>query len=195
MALQTLNLKISSGLRPSLSAPQSKRVSYSPVAYVELLSFILIVIEDAQCFNSILEPSSEIRIALLSPIHEYCAHLKIVGFSYQTQILQKSVPEHRTPPQIFFECAPLHAFHTNVDAFRRNVMHAFLIHTNVDAFRRNVMHAFHTNVDAFRRNLKLMRAHSLVTMVTSVAILYAKWRHVNSVHAAIRGMHICLTPS
>jgi hypothetical protein len=63
----------------------------------------------------------------------------------------------------------MHAFHTNVDAFRRNVMHAF--HTNVDAFRRNFMHAFHTNVDAFRRNLKLMRAHSLVTMVTSVAIL------------------------
>jgi hypothetical protein len=48
-------------------------------------------------------------------------------------------------------------------------MHAF--HTNVDAFRRNFMHAFHTNVDAFRRNLKLMRAHSLVTMVTAVAIL------------------------
>jgi hypothetical protein len=67
-------------------------------------------------------------------------------------------------------------------------MHAF--HTNVDAFRRNFMHAFHTNVDAFRRNLKLMRAHSLVTMVTSVAIFsastlkeisfwkefFAKWR-------------------
>jgi hypothetical protein len=33
---------------------------------------------------------------------------KVVGFSYQTQILQKSVPEHRTPLQIFFECAPLH---------------------------------------------------------------------------------------
>jgi hypothetical protein len=32
---------------------------------------------------------------------------KVVGFSYQTQIPQKSVPEHRTPPQIFFECAPL----------------------------------------------------------------------------------------
>ena len=71
----------------------------------------------------------------------------------------------------------IHAFHTNVDAFRRNFMHAF--HTNVDAFRRNFMHAFHTNVDAFRRNLKLMRAHSLVTMVTSV-LYYAKWRHVNS---------------
>ena len=60
-------------------------------------------------------------------------------------------------------------FRTNVDAFHRNVIHAF--HTNVDAFRRNFMLAFHTNVDAFRRNLKLMRAHSLVTMVTSVAIL------------------------
>jgi histone acetyltransferase (RNA polymerase elongator complex component) len=60
-------------------------------------------------------------------------------------------------------------FRTNVDAFHRNFMHAF--HTNVDAFRRNFMHAFHTNVDAFLRNLKLMRAHSLVTMVTSVAIL------------------------
>jgi hypothetical protein len=46
-------------------------------------------------------------------------------------------------------------------------MHAF--HTNVDAFRRNFMHAFHTNVDAFRRNLKLMRAHSLVTMVTAIS--------------------------
>ena len=62
------------------------------------------------------------------------------------------------------------AFHTNVDTFHRNFMHAF--HTNVDAFRRNFMHAFHTNVDAFRRNLKLMRAHSLVTMVTPVAILF-----------------------
>jgi histone acetyltransferase (RNA polymerase elongator complex component) len=60
-------------------------------------------------------------------------------------------------------------FRTNVDAFHRNVTHAF--HTNVDAFRRNIMHAFHTNVDAFRRNLKLMRAHSLVNMVTAVAIL------------------------
>ena len=60
-------------------------------------------------------------------------------------------------------------FRTNVDAFHRNVIHAF--RTNVDAFRRNFMHSFHTNVDAFRRNLKLMRAHSLVTMVTSVAIL------------------------
>ena len=69
-------------------------------------------------------------------------------------------------------------FRTNVDAFHRNVTHAF--HTNVDAFRRNFMHAFHTNVDAFRRNLKLMRAHSLVTMVTAV-LYYAKWRHVNSV--------------
>ena len=63
----------------------------------------------------------------------------------------------------------IHAFHTNVDAFRRNFMHAF--HTNVDAFRRNFMYAFHTNLDAFRRNLKLMPAHSLVTMVTAVAIL------------------------
>ena len=62
-------------------------------------------------------------------------------------------------------------FRTNVDAFHRNFMHAF--HTNVDAFRRNFMHAFHTNVDAFRRNLKLMRAHSLVTMVTPVAICQA----------------------
>jgi hypothetical protein len=72
----------------------------------------------------------------------------------------------------------MHAYHTNVDAFRRNFIHAF--HTNEDAFRRNVMHAFHTNVDAFRRNLKLMHAHSLVTMVTAV-LYYAKWRHVNSV--------------
>ena len=84
-------------------------------------------------------------------------------------------------------------FRKNVDAFHRNVIHAF--HTNVDAFRRNLyarlpykcsafrrnfMHAFHTNVDAFRRNPKLMRAHSLVTMVTAV-LYYAKWRHVNSV--------------
>jgi hypothetical protein len=60
-------------------------------------------------------------------------------------------------------------FRTNIDAFHRNVIHAF--HTNVDAFRRNIMHAFHTNVDVFRRNLKLMRAHSLVTMVTAVVIL------------------------
>jgi hypothetical protein len=65
----------------------------------------------------------------------------------------------------------------NSDDFRRNI-DAF--RTNVDFFRRNFMHAFHTNVDAFRRNLKLMRAHSLVTMVTAV-LYYAKWRHVNSV--------------
>ena len=32
---------------------------------------------------------------------------KVVGFSYQTQILQKSVPQHRTTPQFFFKCAPL----------------------------------------------------------------------------------------
>jgi hypothetical protein len=42
---------------------------------------------------------------------------EVVGFSYQTQILQKSVPEHRTPPQIFFECAPLSAL-TSMVAYR-----------------------------------------------------------------------------
>ena len=42
---------------------------------------------------------------------------KVVGFSYQTQILQKSVPEHRTPPQIFFECAPLF-----IDTISRKVL-------------------------------------------------------------------------
>ena len=70
-------------------------------------------------------------------------------------------------------------FRRNIDPFRTNV--DFFGTLNVDAFHRNFMHAFHTNVDAFRRNLKLMRAHSLVTMVTSVELYYAKWRHVNSV--------------
>jgi hypothetical protein len=45
---------------------------------------------------------------------------KVVGFSYQTQILQKSVPEHRTPPQICFECAPLTI-----------IMHNILLETTV----------------------------------------------------------------
>jgi uncharacterized membrane protein len=66
----------------------------------------------------------------------------------------------------------------DIDAFRTNVD---FFCTNVDAFHRNFMHAFHTNVDAFRRNIKLMCTHSLVTMVTSVELYYAKWRHVNSV--------------
>ena len=59
-------------------------------------------------------------------------------------------------------------FRRNIDAFRTKVD---FFRTNVDAFHRTFMHAIHTNVDAFRRYLKLMRAHSLVTMVTSVAIL------------------------
>ena len=89
--------------------------------------------------------------------------------------LRRNIDAFRTNVDFFrtnvdaFHRNVIHAFHTNVDAFRRNIMHAF--HTNVDAFRRNIMHAFHTNVDAFRRNLKLMRAHSLVNMVTAVAIL------------------------
>jgi hypothetical protein len=62
-------------------------------------------------------------------------------------------------------------FPRNIDAFR----------TNVDAFHSNFVHAFDTNVDACRWNLKLMRAHSLLTKVTSVELYYAKSRYVHSV--------------
>jgi hypothetical protein len=45
----------------------------------------------------------------------------------------------------------------------------------------NFVHAFDTNVDACRWKLKLMRAHSLLTKVTSVELYYTKSRHVHSV--------------
>ena len=69
-------------------------------------------------------------------------------------------------------------FRRNIDAFRTNVD---FFRTNVDSFHSNFVHAFHTNVDACRWNLKLMRAHSLLTKVTSVELYYAKSRHVHSV--------------